>query len=90
MERHFAPHSSRKADPVALQNIDKQIYRMIGKATTLAAMAYRDRQGREFVVPSTGMSYAELYVPYYAPSRYDTVMTGCIRFLFQLDHLSHK
>ena len=52
-----------KGDSVALQNMDKQIYRLIGKATTLAAMAYRVRQGREFVVPPTGMSYTESYVP---------------------------
>ncbi|KAI9574007.1 citrate synthase-like protein [Boletus coccyginus] len=51
-----------KEDPVALQNMDKQIYRLIGKATTLAAMAYRVRQGREFAVPPTGMSYAESFL----------------------------
>ena len=37
--------------------MDKQIYRLIGKAITLAAMAYRVRQGRAFVTPPTGMSY---------------------------------
>ncbi|CCO29591.1 citrate synthase [Rhizoctonia solani AG-1 IB] len=37
--------------------MDKQIYRLIGKATTLASMAYRVRQGREFIVPPVGMSY---------------------------------
>lgn len=51
-----------KGDPAALQNMDKQIYRLIGKATTLAAMAYRVRQGRDFVVPPTGMNYTESYV----------------------------
>ncbi|KAF9243408.1 citrate synthase-like protein [Melanogaster broomeanus] len=51
-----------KGDPVALQNMDKQIFRLIGKATTLAAMAYRVRQGREFVVPPTGMSYTESFL----------------------------
>ncbi|KIK16126.1 hypothetical protein PISMIDRAFT_114004 [Pisolithus microcarpus 441] len=51
-----------KGDPEALQNMDKQIYRLIGKAITLAAMAYRVRQGREFVVPPTGMSYAESFL----------------------------
>jgi len=51
-----------KGDPAALQNMDKQIYRLIGKAITLAAMAYRVRQGREFVVPPTGMSYAESFL----------------------------
>ncbi|KAK0193826.1 peroxysomal citrate synthase [Armillaria mellea] len=41
----------------SLAVMDKQIYRLIGKATTLAAMAYRVRQGREFVSPPTGLSY---------------------------------
>ncbi|KAG7451258.1 peroxysomal citrate synthase [Guyanagaster necrorhizus] len=41
----------------SLAVMDKQIYRLIGKATTLAAMAYRVRQGREFVTPPTGLSY---------------------------------
>jgi citrate synthase len=51
-----------KGDPVALQNMDKQIFRLIGKATTLAAMAYRVRQGREFVIPPTGMNYTESFL----------------------------
>ncbi|KAL4064404.1 citrate synthase-like protein [Scleroderma citrinum] len=51
-----------KGDPEALRNMDKQIFRLIGKATTLAAMAYRVRQGREFVVPPTGMSYTESFL----------------------------
>ncbi|KAF7424199.1 hypothetical protein PC9H_009503 [Pleurotus ostreatus] len=46
-----------KGDAASLAIIDKQIYRLIGKATTLAAMAYRVRQGREFVTPPTGLSY---------------------------------
>ncbi|KZV59874.1 peroxysomal citrate synthase [Peniophora sp. CONT] len=46
-----------KGDTVSLANMDKQIYRLLGKATTLAAMAYRVRQGRDFVVPPTGLSY---------------------------------
>ncbi|KAG8711141.1 hypothetical protein FRC09_020754 [Ceratobasidium sp. 395] len=46
-----------KGDKMSLAIMDKQIYRLIGKATTLAAMAYRVRQGREFVVPPTGLSY---------------------------------
>lgn len=51
-----------KGDSEAFQNMDKQIFRLIGKATTLAAMAYRVRQGREFVVPPTGMSYTESFL----------------------------
>ncbi|KIM73263.1 hypothetical protein PILCRDRAFT_829277 [Piloderma croceum F 1598] len=46
-----------KGDKASLAIMDKQIYRLIGKATTLAAMAYRVRQGREFVIPPTGLSY---------------------------------
>ncbi|KAG7089489.1 hypothetical protein E1B28_011169 [Marasmius oreades] len=41
----------------SFETMDKQIYRLIGKATTLAAMAYRVRQGREFVIPPHGLSY---------------------------------
>ncbi|KAG2138210.1 citrate synthase-like protein [Suillus cothurnatus] len=37
-----------KGDPAALQNMDRQIFRLIGKATTLAAMAYRIRPGPRF------------------------------------------
>lgn len=48
-----------KADTHSLANMDKQIYRLVGKATTLAAMAYRVRQGREFVTPPVGLSYTE-------------------------------
>jgi len=46
-----------KGDAACLANMDKQIYRLIGKATTLAAMAYRVRQGRKFVTPPAGLSY---------------------------------
>jgi citrate synthase len=46
-----------KGDAASLANMDKQIYRLIGKAPTLAAMAYRVRQGRGFVTPPKGLSY---------------------------------
>ena len=46
-----------KGSPESLANMDKQILRLIGKATTMAAMAYRVRQGRAFVIPPTGLSY---------------------------------
>ncbi|KAF5382117.1 hypothetical protein D9615_004457 [Tricholomella constricta] len=46
-----------RGDKPSLALMDKQIYRLIGKATTLAAMAYRVRQGREFVTPPTNLSY---------------------------------
>ncbi|PSR99247.1 citrate synthase-like protein [Coniella lustricola] len=44
-------------DPAALQLLDKQILRIIGKAPTLAAAAYRMRQGRPFNRPAQGLSY---------------------------------
>jgi citrate synthase len=46
-----------KGDKQSLATLDQQIYRLIGKATTMAAMAYRVRQGREFVIPPKGLSY---------------------------------
>ncbi|OBZ72531.1 Citrate synthase [Grifola frondosa] len=46
-----------QGDKASLATMDRQIYRIIGKATTLAAMAYRVRQGRSFVTPPTGLSY---------------------------------
>ncbi|KAF8638301.1 hypothetical protein AX17_002321 [Amanita inopinata Kibby_2008] len=46
-----------KGDKASLAAMDKQIYRLIGKATTMAAMAYRVRQGRDFVTPPEGLSY---------------------------------
>ncbi|GJE88728.1 peroxisomal citrate synthase [Phanerochaete sordida] len=46
-----------QGDKASLETMDRQIYRIIGKATTLAAMAYRVRQGRDFVTPPTGLSY---------------------------------
>lgn len=51
-----------QTDPVSLANMDKQIYRLIGKAITLAAMAYRVRQGRAFVTPPTGLSYTASFL----------------------------
>ncbi|KPV77085.1 uncharacterized protein RHOBADRAFT_42296 [Rhodotorula graminis WP1] len=46
----------------ALRLLDKQIFRLIGKSITLAAMAYRMRQGRQFVAPPAGMGYAESFL----------------------------
>jgi citrate synthase len=51
-----------KGTPESLAMMDKQIYRLIGKATTLAAMAYRVRQGRDFVIPPTGLSYTASFL----------------------------
>ena len=39
-----------------------QIYWLIGKAPTLAAMAYRIRQGRPFNRPPSGLSYAASFL----------------------------
>ncbi|KAH6884499.1 peroxysomal citrate synthase [Thelonectria olida] len=44
-------------DPAALETLDKQILRIIGKAPTLAAASYRMRQGRPFNRPAQGLSY---------------------------------
>ncbi|BGP37428.1 hypothetical protein JCM10449v2_001334 [Rhodotorula kratochvilovae] len=46
----------------SLQLMDKQIFRLIGKAITLAAMAYRMRQGRQFVAPPADLGYAESFL----------------------------
>ncbi|KAF8896454.1 peroxysomal citrate synthase [Infundibulicybe gibba] len=47
-----------KGDAASLAVMDKQIYRLIGKAPpSPRMMAYRVRQGRDFVTPPTGMSY---------------------------------
>jgi citrate synthase len=51
-----------KGDNAALANMDKQIYRLIGKAPTLAAMAYRVRQGRPFNRPPLGLSFAGTFL----------------------------
>ncbi|KAI0027877.1 peroxysomal citrate synthase [Vararia minispora EC-137] len=51
-----------RSTKAALENMDKQIYRIIGKATTLAAMAYRVRQGRDFVIPPPGLSYTSQFL----------------------------
>ncbi|KAH7930202.1 hypothetical protein BV22DRAFT_1055505 [Leucogyrophana mollusca] len=85
-----------KGDPAALQNMDKQIYRLIGKATTLAAMAYRVRQGREFVTPPTGLSYTESFLyqldhlsPTDASYRPSPVLARALDVLFLL-HADHE
>lgn len=51
-----------RGDKASLETMDRQIYRLIGKATTLAAMAYRVRQGRDFVTPPTGLSYTASFL----------------------------
>ncbi|CAJ2506668.1 Uu.00g078540.m01.CDS01 [Anthostomella pinea] len=49
--------NAASGDPAALQILDKQILRIIGKAPTLAAASYRMRQGRPFNRPAQGLSY---------------------------------
>ncbi|KAG6005149.1 hypothetical protein E4U21_000403 [Claviceps maximensis] len=49
--------SAASGDVAALQVLDKQILRIIGKAPTLAAASYRMRQGRPFNRPAQGLSY---------------------------------
>ncbi|EIW84331.1 hypothetical protein CONPUDRAFT_120102 [Coniophora puteana RWD-64-598 SS2] len=85
-----------KGDEAALRNMDKQIYRIIGKATTLAAMAYRVRQGREFVTPPTGLSYAASFLyqldhlsPSDANYRPHPVLERALDILFIL-HADHE
>ncbi|GAA5885166.1 hypothetical protein JCM6882_007257 [Rhodosporidiobolus microsporus] len=48
--------------PSSLELMDKQIFRLIGKAITLAAMAYRVRMGRNFVSPPARAGYAESFL----------------------------
>ena len=41
---------------------NKQIARIIGAGPTLAAMAYRHRTGRPFVMPNTNLGYTENFL----------------------------
>ncbi|KAI9512062.1 peroxysomal citrate synthase [Russula earlei] len=68
-----------QGDRTSLANMDRQIFRIIGKATSLAAMAYRVRQGREVCHPAGGA------LVYRTP-------TTCFasRFLYQMDHLGQE
>jgi len=49
--------NAASGDLASVQILDKQILRIIGKAPTLAAAAYRMRQGRPFNRPAQGLSY---------------------------------
>ncbi|KAI5920500.1 peroxysomal citrate synthase [Camillea tinctor] len=49
--------NAASGNPEALQILDRQILRIIGKAPTLAAASYRMRQGRPFNRPAHGLSY---------------------------------
>ncbi|KAE8209745.1 hypothetical protein CF319_g2351 [Tilletia indica] len=49
-------------DVSSLSMLDKQIVRIIGKAPTLGALAYRIRSGRPFNRPPQGLSYCGSYL----------------------------
>ncbi|GAA5884268.1 hypothetical protein JCM1840_000189, partial [Sporobolomyces johnsonii] len=78
----------------ALQTMDKQIFRLLGKSITLAAMAYRARMGRQFVPPPSNMGYAESFLymmdhlnePNYRPN---PVLAKALDTLFLL-HADHE
>jgi len=54
--------SGASNNKAALALMDKQIYRLIGKSVTLAAMSYRVRQGRPFNRPPHSLSYAGTFL----------------------------
>lgn len=78
----------------ALAVMDKQIFRILGKAITVGAMAYRIRQGRAFNAPPSGLSYTETYLylldhlnePNYRPN---PVIAKALDILFLL-HADHE
>ncbi|KAK0544520.1 hypothetical protein OC846_005819 [Tilletia horrida] len=51
-----------QGNPDAMRVMDKQIVRIIGKAPTLGALAYRIRTGRPFNRPPQGLSYCGSYL----------------------------
>ncbi|KAM0752246.1 hypothetical protein T439DRAFT_324313 [Meredithblackwellia eburnea MCA 4105] len=51
-----------QGDVPSLAVMDKQIYRLIGKSISLAAMAFRIRQGRPFNQPPTGLDYTSTFL----------------------------
>jgi citrate synthase len=46
----------------SLMVMDKQIFRLLGKAISLAASSYRVRQGRPFNRPRPDLGYAEQFL----------------------------
>ncbi|ORY90765.1 peroxysomal citrate synthase [Leucosporidium creatinivorum] len=78
----------------ALAVMDKQIFRILGKAITVGAMAYRIRQGRAFNAPPSGLNYTETYLylldhlnePNYKPN---PVIAKALDILFLL-HADHE
>ncbi|KAK4699119.1 citrate synthase, partial [Phenoliferia sp. Uapishka_3] len=83
-----------QGDAASLAVMDKQIFRIIGKSISLAAMAYRIRQGRPFNQPPTGLDYTSTYLylldhlnePNYKPN---PVIAKALDVLFLL-HADHE
>lgn len=80
-----------KGDPTSLALLDKQIFRLIGKSTNLAAMAYRIRQGRPFNKPRDGLSYTGsfLYLLDYLNEEVRSFMTFVLIQASFPNHSSH-
>ncbi|KAI9620994.1 hypothetical protein KEM48_007927 [Puccinia striiformis f. sp. tritici PST-130] len=53
---------TRPEDASSRHVMDKQIFRLLGKSISLAAMAYRVRMGRAFNRPPVGRSYTETFL----------------------------
>ncbi|MBW0465485.1 hypothetical protein O181_005200 [Austropuccinia psidii MF-1] len=53
---------TRPQNPASRNVMDAQIFRLLGKSITLAAMAYRIRMGRAFNRPPVGRSYTETFL----------------------------
>jgi citrate synthase len=74
--------------------MNKQIHRIVGQISTIAACAYRHRIGRRFNIPSKGMSYVENFMcmmdrlnePDYRPH---PVLVKALDVLFLL-HADHE
>jgi len=58
----YSRASSSPPDMHSLSTMDKQIYRLIGKAISLAAASYRVRQGRPLNKPPHGLSYTGTFL----------------------------
>ncbi|KAI8447640.1 citrate synthase-like protein [Phakopsora pachyrhizi] len=53
---------TRPQNPLSRQVMDKQIFRLLGKSISIAAMAYRIRMGRAFNRPPVGRTYTETFL----------------------------
>ncbi len=72
-----------------------QIYRLVGKIPTLAALAYRHSQGLAYVYPRNDLSYSENFLsmmfhpPGYSSYQPDSVLARALNVLFIL-HADHE